>query len=434
MLSLDPFSLDRTIAETARLHSRFIEALRAGHGEEHAFELLPPALSRAALSELSAHAAGDPFAAAAAGWLRHLLLEHGAIEARLGVALAYRQVRHPLDAPERGQWTVAEVVANLLSDGARRAGWASALSVGEDFGARRLALLEALAAHRHELGLELAPPLRDAPDAALEFLRATRDAARELRLASLGDLVDRGLGRDVPGAWPSPLSARKLGDWFREGRLLHGLTPQLASLPRAHGAASALRALAAFGVAFHDAGPSTRLPFVVARDPSGLRKQTFGALFALLPLHAAFAERRLEIGRGRFVDYRRALATVVLLGARLIALRARLTRASSEGAAAYRRCFREEVPDALGFELSPRLAGTLFTDEHGERQLVALLAAARRDQLLTERHDEDWFRNPRAIEELRGEIESAPNLAPELEPELVARGSARLAQLSTSAL
>jgi hypothetical protein len=427
MLSLDPFALDRSIADTARLHARFLEAVAGGGGEEHAFELLPASISRATLTELTEHSASDPIAAAAARWVSHLLLEHAAIPTRLAVAHALHHERQPLEAPERGQWAPAQVIEKLLADGPRREGWLSALaSVGEELGARRLAWFESLNEKRRELGLAQAPAESErALSAGAEFLGATRDAEREFRFKSFAELVERGLGSGVPGNWPSPLSPRKLGDWFRETRLLDGLSPRIGRLPRALGAASALRALALFGSAVHEAGASRRRPFVVAHDPDGLRARRFGALFALLPLHASFAGRRLDVDRSRFEEYRRAIAGVVLIAARLSVVRARLSHAARDGGTAYRRCFREDVADALGFELSPRLAGALLVDEQGERTLSALFAAALEDRLLTERHDEDWFRNPRCIEELRGELESPPERAPD--PDAVERGARQLA-------
>jgi hypothetical protein len=433
MLSLDPFALDRSIADTARLHARFLEAVAEGGGEEHAFELLPRSISRAALTELTEHAASDPIAASAARWVAHLLLEHAAIPTRLSVARALHHERRPLETPERGQWAPAQVIEKLLRDGPRREGWLAALtSVGEELGARRLAWFETLNEKRRELGLAQGVAESECVlNAGTEFLRATRDAERELRLKSFAELIERGLGSDVPGNWPSPLSPRKLGDWFRETSLLDGLSPQIGRLPTALGAASVLRALALFGSGVHEAGASRQRPFVVAHDPDRLRARSFGALFALLPLHASFAGRRLDVDRSRFGEYRRAIASVVLIGSRLSVVRALLSRAARDGASAYRRCFREDLPDALGFELSPRLAGALLVDEQGERSLSALFAAAQEDQALTERHDEDWFRNPRCIEELRGELESTPELSPD--PAVVERGGRRLAALLLAA-
>jgi hypothetical protein len=341
------------------------------------------------------------------------------------VARAFDRELTPLDSPERGQWTPAALFEKFLVDAPRREAWLHALATaGAELGARRIALFERLAERRSELGLRAVAPSSEALASTAEFLRVTRDATRELGLRSFAELVQLALGTDVPGAWPAAPSARKLGDWFREGRLLDGLSPQLGHLPKGLGASSSLRALGSFGRALHDAGANARHPFVVSRDPGAFRARTFGALFMLLPLHASFAERRLEVGRGRFEPYRRALGRVVLLGALLQGLRARLARAALSGASAYRRCFREELPELLGFELPEQLAGVLLADEHGESDAVALFCAASADESFTQRYDEDWFRNPRCVDELRGQLEGTPELTPD--PDVAAAGATLL--------
>jgi hypothetical protein len=147
-------------------------------------------------------------------------------------------------------------------------------------------------------------------------------------------------------------------------------------------------------------------------------------------LHASFAGRRLEIGRGRFENYRRGVALVVSLGARATILRARLSNLVSAGVGAYRRGFEEQLLAVFGFELSPRLAGVLFVHEAGGHELAALFSAVSRDHALTERYDEDWFRNPRCLEELRGEIESVPEREPA--PDVIRDGAERLARALVS--
>lgn len=429
MPSFDPFSLDRTLAGYARLRTRFVAALRTGGFVEHAFELLPAGLTPGLLSQLAEAAPGDPFAAAAHRWLGELLVQHAGVATAGAAARAYRLERVRLETPERGHFTPAELVHRALADGPRRGAWLAALAhSGDELAARRRADVELAVEQRRELGLPVTSTAgyTDTLDtAAGELELALGDAYGELRLGDFSELVALGLGTDVPGSWPAALTPRKLADWFREARLLDGLSPEVSSLPRALGAASALRGLRELGRAVHDAGAAGRRPFVLANDPAGLRARSYGALFALLPLHASFAERRLEIGRGRLDDYRRALARVVLLGAWLARARARLARTSAEGPAAYGRVFREWLPELLGFELDPRLAFVLLFDPNAEVELAATFVAAARDRALTERHDEDWFRNPRGVEELRGELESPPE--PAADAALLAEGARTLA-------
>ncbi len=69
----------------------------------------------------------------------------------------------------------------------------------------------------------------------------------------------------------------------------------------------------------------------------------------------------------------------------------------------------DELPElsdrALGFELPASVAGVFIRvrPRDSQRFAGALLAASRHETLL-QTHDEDWFRNPRAIAELRAEL------------------------------
>src|SRR5688572_18070366 len=409
----DPFALDRSLAAYARLERRFRSALAEGTAEDHVFEVLPPDFSAERLRELRGEKS-DPFEKAAARWMARLLLEHALIPERSAVAHAYLSDPRPLDKPEQGPFTVAELFDKALEDGPRRAGWLDGLAAqGGELGARRLALFEALGVKARELGADLAlgaEPARLVRDAGARLVAATRDAVRELGVRSLTEWIALGLGTDAVGDWPVNLGAQRLGEWFREGRLLDGLSPELGAMPRMLGSSSGLRALSRFGRAFHDAGASPQRPFALARDPYALRSRRFGALFSLLPFHASFAERKLGVGRGRFSEYRRALGRVLLLAAHSEVVRAELAFAAWEGTTACRRAFAEQLPELFGFEIPPRLAGVVFADEQAPRQLAALFEAVAYDRSLTDRHDEDWFRNPRALEELRGEIESVPEL------------------------
>jgi hypothetical protein len=61
--------------------------------------------------------------------------------------------------------------------------------------------------------------------------------------------------------------------------------------------------------------------------------------------------------------------------------------------------------------------------DEGQR-LSGLLLAASWHRRLLEAHDEDWFRNPRAIEEIRAEAEEVPEAS--VSPERLAKGAREL--------
>ena len=58
------------------------------------------------------------------------------------------------------------------------------------------------------------------------------------------------------------------------------------------------------------------------------------------------------------------------------------------------------------------------------QRFAGLLLAATQVAELTQEHDADWFRNPRAIEQVRAEASVPPPVR--VSPELLARGGAAL--------
>jgi len=70
----------------------------------------------------------------------------------------------------------------------------------------------------------------------------------------------------------------------------------------------------------------------------------------------------------------------------------------------------------LGAVVSPTLAGVWLRLRNDDAQrFLAVALAARRFTSLVEDHDEDWFRNPRAIERLRSEAQLPPRVSVDAE-------------------
>jgi hypothetical protein len=158
-----------------------------------------------------------------------------------------------------------------------------------------------------------------------------------------------------------------------------------------------------------------------------LPERTYGSLFALLALNPVFAERRLDVDKSRRREHVRGIGAVLLLRARMLALRVRLAGELSRSLGGFSRAYPEETYRALGVEVSERAAGLLFTPRPGDdARLAGLLLALSLEAELVDTHDEDWFRNPRAIEELRERarlpVETEPNT------DALARGEKRLVE------
>ena len=350
-----------------------------------------------------------------------------------------RRKREIPDAPGRASVSIARLLAGCLEDAPRRELWmrlfleqapiVSAISVElwqrRREIARRMGLASAAAIESAlqppapPAVLPDAPPVAApdaagaAPDPAAEIAGRVADALRE-RLGELGQrspaaLIDVGLGRDVRGNWPGRLSAQRLSDYFRPGDLLRSLDLRLDPLPSALGAASFCRGLSLLGAAWLEALAPRDQPFVVAHDPYGAKRHEAAALFALLPLNAQFLGRYLEVPRSALADVQRQLAQLWLVDLAQAAFRLKLRPYALGSERLFREAFSELAHRDLQLSLPPALAGALFQlDIEDEQRLLGRLLAAQRERELIDVHDEDWFRNPRAIEQLRAEAHRPP--------------------------
>src|SRR5690606_9827146 len=105
-------------------------------------------------------------------------------------------------------------------------------------------------------------------------------------------------------------------------------------------------------------------------------------------------------------DQAREAARALLVSLRLDAARVRLAHGTVLLQAARARAdrFEEETALALGAPIPGALAGVVPSLGPGAAvRLAGALLAARDRRELVERFDEDWFRNPRAAEAIRGE-------------------------------
>jgi hypothetical protein len=110
------------------------------------------------------------------------------------------------------------------------------------------------------------------------------------------------------------------------------------------------------------------------------------------------------------------LARAVLVGARGLALRVLLRAPALAGGRALEEAYPELVFHAFRAELPARAAAVLFrTRVSDPARFIGLLAAAERAARLKREHDEDWYRNPRAVTELRETTRHAAPVSPSSE-------------------
>ena len=227
-------------------------------------------------------------------------------------------------------------------------------------------------------------------------------SAREL-IASTDDLahdvVSRGepwpcdlpwrLGRGANEGWPSRLT------WRTVAALLPGLALRATMKgepPKALGASSFARALAAIGEVFHHATRQKTEPFSLREPPLDPRPIRAGFVLASALGERAFHARVLGLAGGRATDQSRAVVASFLLAARTDAFRV-AQRGGDAG------------------DLSDRVFGAAlgWPPSHDEDfpRLVAWLASLDLVDTLREREGDDWFRNPRAFATLR-DMSGAP--------------------------
>ncbi|AKT44226.1 hypothetical protein [Chondromyces crocatus] len=392
-------------------------------------------------------AAPDPHAVALARWVQYLTLERVLFSDRVRIAEAWHAPTASVEPSGGGRPGPAEGALRASATGRESARDALLGLLGASRQEVRRAYAEQLvdaagpiveaarieADRRQEatrlLGVEPdATPLElpcDPPVAALEVAARLLEQTAPLLEPSRrwDEALGRAVARDATEGWPARPNARWVEVLFREGGLAEGLVLDLGQLPRALGASSFARALGRFGAALSDACMPRTAPFALTRSPFDVRRARRAALFAALPADPVFCVKHLGLGRARARDQARVVARALLLTLRLDAAQLRLTQGHRVGLPGNpllmgRReggeHFEEETRRALGIPLPAELVGVVPALDAGVsvHLLGALLAACDR-YALVQRFDEDWFRNPRAVEAIReddGVFRATPGL------------------------
>jgi hypothetical protein len=403
----DPFSLDREVRVGAERWRRWRRALRRGAVSERPFGD-STRFGKTLFDEVRELPDGFPVRAGLVRWVVRLAEQRIDAPWLAREASLLRAERHPVREPVEGRFTLQEITRAALV-GKDAAAWHRA----------RIRALPALAAHRKQLWqrrqeiaerLGLASPDElELPHPALygeaeAWLAATDDPVRQFVDRGMAAFVESALARPAGDGWPARMGADTfvdlLGqrDWFRSVALEPGPLPaRLAPM-------SFPRALARVGAAWHVALAPSDQPFVLAQDPYGPWVWRSGALWALLACQPAFLRRQLGLAPHRAVEHERCLALGVLQSTRLLAVRCLTRSAALRGGATFTDRAGALLFRWLGEELEPDLLlGLTRLRIDDAQRLAGWFLAARRLRELVERYDEDWFRSPRAVEELREE-------------------------------
>jgi hypothetical protein len=404
MRELDPLSFDICLREAAR------ELGLRARGSERAEAQLPAQLfdeeTAAWLGELQGK---DPLASALERWFLRIREQVRFQARRAELRRAQRADLHSITEPDQARMSLAELLQRSLARPRERAAYLRGYFANSgDVSELVTRLWEERQMFAEQLGVSL-DSFEVADDAILPaarlFLAETQSAHDTLNVHDPETWLSVALAESADEGWPARLTPRTLTDLLADSTWFHGLRLAPFTLPRAHGPSSFLLALTELGRALADAATSARSPFVLARDVFDLQRQRVGALLGALPVSAAFATRRLGLSSNRVRDHLRALARTLLVDARVSAFRVVLRALLASGPGALRRELAEASHSALGFELPVHVAGAFIRVRPRDSQRFAgILLSAQRHEILIQAHDDDWFRNPRAIRELRAEL------------------------------
>ena len=251
---------------------------------------------------------------------------------------------------------------------------------------------------------------------AVELLKTAQKQADARWYAS--SAVQNFLARDAREGWPAYLTQRWLDDVFK------ALAPRGADagrLPEALGGASFLRAAAAWGASWKNAGAPRSMPFALARDPYPVPAFRFGLAMAVAVADPELQRRVLELPARTAKAQSRLLRRSMFHAARALAARAVFATEETVTPAMFEeltaRLFGAPLPAALRDAWpDPRISDPArFLAMLGTRAFVASLV---------ERFDDDWFRNPRAGTHLTS-LACGPAFDAETLPDGAVAGTAR---------
>ncbi len=432
MLELQPIELSKALARAEEARRAFVIQLReAPEADATPLQLYREVLDKEIWDQVAELPELDPLKEPLRRWLVQLIDARVNQPWSIARSREWRSVpRAPLDNGETGR-TLAELQQLALSHPERANAVLQALA--KSLEQPRVAATT-LWHRRHEmasrLGIEdLASLYTSGTTLVAEssaWLSDTQELFTAPKALDFGGWLEASLAHNAQADWPARINEQVMIGWFRRSPLLVDVEPELSPLPRRLSPASFARLLESFGTALHEALAPVNQPFVVARDPLGVAGHSYGALFAWLLLDPAFAARELGVQRTRFADYRRVLLRMWLHETRraAIAVQVRQTALTSaqSGALTARELLSAEWRHDLGPEAALALVGTL---DQAPARFAALLGAAAWSRRLRAAHDEDWYRNPRAGEQLRAEAERPPQC--ELSATAVAEDARELA-------
>ncbi len=411
---MDLLRLDREIEAAVTALARWRARIHAG--EAAAWDEAPLESRREvqgkrlrdALAALPPSPVEGPLRDALVAWVEALTVARVARDAEVDLSRAEHEPRGTLTLERATKVSLHDAVRGLVASTSAEEARRHVAAIDECAplvleARRRVRDLEREVLSRLEVADADGPPALVAT--ARAFLDHTRDLARDelkRRPAPTWPLaLDVTLARSAAEGWPNRLGPRFVLDALRGWT--QGVRLPAFTVPSAHGGASFAIAFARFGVALRHAFSPRGIPFALRVPPRFVDAERFGLLFASLLATRRFSTRRLGLSQRVAAAQSRAFAAAFLVEGRRLAAKLCVLAGAPKDELAHEVLGEADRASSLFFDLAPGDVG----------RALALFGVAPLARELRDRHDDDWFDNPRAIVELRSRSAApAPEIAP----------------------
>ncbi len=417
----DPLAWDRQVKSLAEYDDNYRLRLRTdpmSADPSGPFIGVPPITERAALVQLRELPEDLPLRQALLRWAFRLADSRVNAPGLWHMARFWRSDPITLEIPQRIATTRSSILLRSLRELQGRAAWLSALGdqlVGatqwvSEIWQRR----EELAKRAGFAGVSsVIDPVHGMNGFGDAWLARTKPISTEVLPHDPVQSLQAALAVDACRGWPARISAPSmaalLGDrcWFGHAPVREPAWPQLI------GPTSFVRALHRLGQELMRAWAPNDYPYAVGHDPWHLAEFRLGCLVASLVVNENWQRRVLRLSRDQANVQARAFAGTLLHASLCLCLKLRLRRAAIESKPALGPAYVEQTMEVLGFEWPTSFAGYLPRLRIDDAQRLLGLWLGLSDHMrLIQTFDEDWYRNPRAIETLLGQSQEIHQLTP----------------------
>lgn len=421
MLNAEPPIWDRQIRILAEFNDKYELKLRTDPDSADPsgpYVGVPPITERAAFARLRELPEDLPLRTPMLRWAYRLTDARVNAATRLQIARYWRSESVHIESPLRTSTTRSNLLIQALSDSRGRSYWLSALQnqldraaeVTSDLWQRR----EELAKRGGFQGLSsVLDPIADMGALIDKWVALSADNDSDRWPPEMSVLIDLTLANDAGRGWPARISAQSIAGLLGESAWTRNMSLREPEWPRLIGPTSYLRAIHCLGQELARAWAPVSHPFVIANEPWRLSEYKLGWLLASIAINENWQRHVLRLRRDHARSQTRALARSVIQTSRNLCLKLQLRNAAAESAGALRSAFLEGAVSVLGFELPEVFAGQLPRIKFDDAQHLLGLWLGLSDQVgLIQDYDEDWYRNPRAIETVFGQISEVNGLPP----------------------